>query len=280
MLSDLRKYISKAIKLGEDGQVLKFFCEHCLDKRFSDMLLNDLLDAAISNDFDCQDDIFFLDRLAFNFHLEDYLNSEYNLYPFLSLILKCIVNDPIIDIKWGCPIHFMVNHYNGDDQDPAISSAIAWLAGSTVSACEEALNVMTNETITEEIFNKKINELSDECEESTLYYIRIEYPESDNGAHYEEFVNAMNMFELEQITDTVFATFYLDFCGDEGERCIDLDKIKLCEMLDLIQDISKESLHNYSQYNAVFSSFGDMLNKNLLIEEIMNIKYSETEVLF
>lgn len=280
MLSDLRRHISKNIKLGEGGQIFKFICQRCLDKQFSDMLVADLLKAASETDFNEDESIYFLDCLGFNVHFEDYLDHGYNYHPILTLILKCIVKEPIIDSLWENPIEFMLETYDKESNTPAIKHALHWLQTETIDECAEIVEVMSDQSLSEEEFNKKAEELICESEAASFYYFTIEYPESDDGKHYCEFADAMEILGMEQITDTVFACFYLDFDSGEGDRCLDLDKIELGNMLDLIKDISKDPLHNYSSYNAVFSCFGDPTNKYPLIHQIMNIKYSEREVLF
>ena len=72
MLSSLRKYISKNIKLGEGGQILKFFFERCLDQKYAKTLIDDLKNVAIDNDFDVDDMGYIFEDLAFAFHLEQY----------------------------------------------------------------------------------------------------------------------------------------------------------------------------------------------------------------
>lgn len=280
MLSDLRRHISKEIKLGEGGQIFKFLCERCLDKQFSDMLVADLLKAASDTNFNDEESIYFLDCLGFNVHFEDYLEHGYNDHPILTLILKCIVNEPIIETLWENPIEFMMEMYGGENNTPAIKYALHWLETETINGCTEIVKIMSDQSLSKEEFSEKAEELVFEYEESLLYYIVIEYPESDDGKHYCEFVDAMEILGLEQITDTIFACFYLDFDSGEGDRCLDLNKIELGNMLDLIKDISKDPLHNYSGHNAVFSCFGDQKNHYPLINQIMNIKHSEKEVLF
>ncbi|HAH93316.1 MAG TPA: hypothetical protein DCM01_05500 [Dielma fastidiosa] len=281
MLSSLRKYISKNIKLGEGGQILKFFFERCLDQKYAKTLIDDLKNVAIDNDFDVDDMGYIFEDLAFAFHLEQYLNtSEYGMCPILALILKCIVKDPIIVNEICNPIYFLADVYFNLSEDKSQLNVAEWLESDVGGECQEVLDIITDPELSEKQVRKEIDRMADEQIETQLYYVHIKYPETDAGEHYNEFVQAMDLFKAIQVTDDDFVACYLDYANYEGETLFDLNKKDMAQMLDLIKDITDDPISNYSAYNTLFSEFGDAGIRYGLIDMIMRIKKSNKEVLF
>lgn len=285
MLSVLRKYITKEIKLGQGAQIFKFLCERCLDEVYVRKLLCDLRDGLTAYDFEIDDDVYFLGCLAFNWHLSDILDdAKYYRHPILTLILKCIVANPGINTMDINPIMFMEDVRCAEDaNDPSMLHIFNWLVEEGgYEECLDYLEAVTDPMLTENDISKYVEELVDKTSEYTLYYVNIEYPSDDGGKNYEEFSEIMDIFGVEPITDTSFVQACLDFASGEGEMCMDLNGIELNSVLDLIKSISPDPLQYLSEYNNVFTVLGDYYEANTvnLINSIMYIKQSAKEVLF
>lgn len=280
MLSNLRKYISKNIKLGEGGQILKFLFERCLDQEFAKSLIDNLRQAAIDNDLDVDDMGYIFEDLAFAYHLEQYLDTDYDMCPILALILKCIVKEPGIVNEYCNPIYFLADVYFNLSEDKSLLNAAEWLESEIGGEYREVLDIITNPRLSKKQAREEIDRLADNQSDAELYYVHMKYPESDGGEHYNEFVQAMDLFKAIQVTDDDFVVCYLDYMSGEGNTLVDLDKEDMAQMLDLIKSITNDPINNYSEYNTIFSAFGDIGSRYSLVDTIMSIKKSDVEVLF
>lgn len=280
MLSDLRQYITKRSDVSEQSELLRFFCERCMDE---DIVIRMLQELSISLDEFEENDISLFTNIACNYHFIDILGSEEDMSIIFKLIAHCFSKKAIVQVEGWEIVDYIAWCYSSGNMDDEFHSEVIDFI-KTQTDIGEILDILMSETLSD---NEMANELDDLRDENTgncvITFNASTDKEDPYAANFEFFMNLCGAEELilsERWWGGVAGWDEDNGYSDGMEAFLDFKDGRLNEVLDKIYEISPSPLRDLSQYENVFDSIGNKRLNEYIINSIMNIKKSKLEVIF